>query len=696
MGWPRERTEQAGSFAPILTTPTSTGPTAEFRLGALERRLLLSGGDGSLGPSSPWSLNSLPGAAASLYLDFDGHSAGTWGSHDLPETPAYNTDGDTGSFSTGELANIIEIWKRVSEKFSPFSINVTTVRPASFDNGEALQVVIGGNGAWLGSAASGVAQLGSFSNRAANTVWVFEDNLRNGHPKYVAETVAHEAGHAFGLSHQSTYDAGGNVVQVYNPGDALRAPIAGNSYASTRGLWWHGTSESATTDQEDLSILAGDRNGFGYRPDDHGDSATAATLLTPVEGAVAASGVIHHMTDQDWFGFNTAGGTVRFAASVAEHGPMLDLKLGLHDALGDLIISVDTAELGEVLTATLEAGTYYVSVASHGAYGDVGQYTLSGTLPSGTIDRDSLRHAPRQLLITGTDAADTLTVGYDAGADVLIVNLNGQLTRYAAAGLTGIKIITGDGRDTIEIDAGVTLAAEVHAGAGDDYVVGGSGDDRLFGGEGNDTLVGGNGSDQFRGGAGHDLLNGLGGNDTLWGHAGNDTLLGGDGDDLLRGGEDNDVVKGEAGDDTLLGHDGDDDLLGQEGDDLIRGHGGMDRLFAGRGNDALDGGDGDDELEASLGKNVLMGGRGSDTFIGDERVSIFADYDTRNDWLAKMLSDVRGGETRRLRGESTGFFTASHPAYDRLLAAFDRDVRDVHGLRTEYGERPIFAAAPIC
>lgn len=679
MGWLQKRMDvSAGSTS-----------AADFRLGRLERRLFLSGGDHSPSLSSLWNLNSLPGAPATLYLDFDGEPARTWASYDVPETPAYDTDGDPASFSTREVGRIVDIWERVSEKFSPFNINVTTARPDSFGDREALQVVIGGDGAWIGSHVGGIAQRGSFYNRAANTVWVFEDNLWDGQPKYVAEAAAHEAGHAFGLAHQSSYDASGQLVDEYNRGDALRAPIAGSAYSSTRGLWWHGTSRSATTIQDDLSILAGDRNDFGYRPNDHGGSTTAATWLTSAENSLTASGVIHHMTDEDWFGFNTAAGTLHLTADVAEHGPMLDLKLGLHDARGHLVASADTSDLGEMVTADVAEGTYYISVASHGEYGDIGQYTLSGTLPSGPAGNSALRQVARQLVLTGTGADDALSISYDASSETLIINLNGEVTRHNTAGLTGLRILTGDGDDLIEIDAGVTLPAEVHAGRGNDYVVGGSGDDRLFGEDDNDTLVGGNGRDMLRGGAGHDLLNGTAGNDSLWGHVGNDTLFGGSGDDVLRGGEDDDVLRGGAGNDTLLGHAGDDDLLGQEGANLLRGHGGADRLFAGLGNDALDGGEGEDQLDGRRGYNILLGGQGSDVFVGDRQASIFADYDIQRDWLAEAIGDAREGGVKRYRDESTGYFTASHPAYDRLVAAFDHDVYDVHGLRTEYGRQAL-------
>src|SRR5688500_6537945 len=84
------------------------------------------------GLSSIPALNSNLGAKATLYLDFDGDGAMSWGSYSVPQTPAYDRDGDGSTFSDAELDAIRQIWARVSEKFSPFSISVTTVNPGAF------------------------------------------------------------------------------------------------------------------------------------------------------------------------------------------------------------------------------------------------------------------------------------------------------------------------------------------------------------------------------------------------------------------------------------------------------------------------------------------------------------------------------------------------------------------------------------
>src|SRR5262249_43995600 len=140
-------------------------------------------------------------------------------------------------------------------------------------------------------------------------------------PGAIATAVAHEAGHAFGLRHQSRYDAAGRKLDEHNSGDRLRAPIMGNAYDAQRSVWWYGpTDRSAPSLQDDMAVIARAANGFGYRPDDHGDNYRAATPLSRNGSALRATGLIGRTTDQDWFSFTTGGGTVSLSVQVAAVG----------------------------------------------------------------------------------------------------------------------------------------------------------------------------------------------------------------------------------------------------------------------------------------------------------------------------------------------------------------------------------------
>ena len=331
------------------------------------------------------TLNSRPGAKAKLFLDFDGDVARAWEGYDVTATPAYDSEGDPSVLSDSEADDIREIWARVAEKFSPFDLNVTTADPGTLVDKVSLRAVIGGDGAWTGGDYGGIAYVGGFFNSLSNTVYVFPANLGGGFPAYVAEAIAHEAGHAFGLEHQSDYDGAGNLVEEYSHGNGSIAPIMGNSY-NTRGLWWSGTTTSVTDIQDDLAILAGGDNGFGYRPDDHGDGIRSATPLAIVGNQGNGAGVIERTTDKDFFSFVTATGNIDLVVSPAAFGAMLDLRLELYTFDGTLVASQDTLLLGETITLFVEAGSYRLGVFSAAdEHGDIGQFTVSANLVTPTL-----------------------------------------------------------------------------------------------------------------------------------------------------------------------------------------------------------------------------------------------------------------------------------------------------------------------
>ncbi|WP_169978968.1 fibronectin type III domain-containing protein [Tautonia rosea] len=333
-------------------------------------------------------LNSLVGAAATVYLDFDGHFQSQWGSYSNIDTPAYDTDGNTSSFTTSEIANITRIWEYVAEDYAPFNVNVTTVEPSTFINGRDLRVVIGGNGSWTGGTYGGVAYVNSFTSSTASVAYVFPKNLGNGNPKYTADASSHEAGHAFGLRHQSKYDSSGNLLETYSTGtDGGRtAPLMGNSYGATRSLWWNGTTSSASTFQDDMAVISRSANGFGYRADDHGNTAGSATPLTISGSTATASGIIGQMSDLDTFSFSTGAGTVSFTVSTPTPVNNLTPRIELRDAGGSTVIATagPSSNFSATVSANLAAGSYRIVVASDGTYGSVGQYFVNGSIVAST------------------------------------------------------------------------------------------------------------------------------------------------------------------------------------------------------------------------------------------------------------------------------------------------------------------------
>src|SRR5688500_1552019 len=112
--------EGAGLHAPGLCACSAcTGLAAiDYSLAAQEAETT-----GPAGPSAATSYtatgvpiyHSLSTATAKLYLDFDGHFESTWGTYRNLSSPAYDTDGNTASYSATELGNIQQIWARVAE-----------------------------------------------------------------------------------------------------------------------------------------------------------------------------------------------------------------------------------------------------------------------------------------------------------------------------------------------------------------------------------------------------------------------------------------------------------------------------------------------------------------------------------------------------------------------------------------------------
>ncbi|HZN63910.1 MAG TPA: hypothetical protein VFB66_01325, partial [Tepidisphaeraceae bacterium] len=329
-------------------------------------------------------LNSQPGTLRTLYLDFDGDSTEEWSDEEPGLTPRYDEDGDPTSFSDTELEGIREIWARVAEKYSPFRLNVTTFYPGPLVFGVQGRVVIGGQGMWHDNGTTGGTALpnGFFDDDLSNTGWVFSKALSG--RKAVAEAIAHEAGHLLNLHHQSQYFLGAVQSAEYHPGDADRAPIMGNSYSATRGLWWIGHTGFLPVDQNDLEIL---EDKLGYRADDHSDARASATPLTPAGvGVLAGSGVITTQSfadgfDLDYFSFTTTGGDATFTVSPAQFGGMLDATASIRTTSGLLIARSDTSALAETVSASdLAPGTYLLLVEGGGNYNDIGQYTVAGVL----------------------------------------------------------------------------------------------------------------------------------------------------------------------------------------------------------------------------------------------------------------------------------------------------------------------------
>jgi hypothetical protein len=188
---------------------------------------------GQLSPlTSLPQLRSNPTSTAKLFLDFDGHFESSWSTH-VVTTPAFDTDGDPTTYSSGELNAIHEIWQRVAEDYAPFNIDVTTIDPGTQADKVAAIIAIGGSSSdWYGQTAGGISFVGGFYNSMSNVGYAFSLTL-GGTSKNIAEAVSHEAGHLFGLQHQSRWN-GNTLIDQYHSGSGDWAPIMGVAYQAAR------------------------------------------------------------------------------------------------------------------------------------------------------------------------------------------------------------------------------------------------------------------------------------------------------------------------------------------------------------------------------------------------------------------------------------------------------------------------------
>lgn len=372
---------------------------------------------------------------------------------------------------------------------------------AQFGYGDApgtVHVAIGSED-WYEDSAGGVAFVSSFDLDGRTVVYTFTNGAGTG-AKSIAEVSSHEAGHAFGLSHQSVYDpeTGERTIE-YNPGEGDWAPIMGSSYSPGLTTWHDGPVGSQGRPQDDMSVIARRSNGFGYRDDDHGsDAATASDLLADGATSIDVAGIIERNDDQDVFSFSLAEGQggISIQADGAPFGANLDAVLEIQDALGNVVASDDPSNsYNAKIDVELAPGAYTAIVRSNGEYGRVGQYTLTGDVdeaptlielaPVGPLavasataqlsglvnfanDRDFFSVDAKQgdvitAIATPTAGNATLTLRV-AGSDVVATGTRGgstvfPLTSIERDGTYEIEVM-GDRTTAYTLDIGVNLLFE--------------------------------------------------------------------------------------------------------------------------------------------------------------------------------------------------------------------------------------------
>jgi hypothetical protein len=349
----------------------------------------------SLGLFALPKLSSLSTAQATIFLDFDGHYVtGTiWnGGNPLDCAPSGMND-----------TQITEIFNRVAEDYRPFNVNITTdsTKFLAASLTKRIRIIVTTTSAWY-AGVGGVAFVGSFTWGDDTPAFVFTNRLGPFNPKIVAECCSHESGHTVGLSHQSKYDGNCALTATYNGGTGTGetgwAPIMGNSYYKNHTGWNNGPTPGGCNSLQDNLTIITTKNGFTYRPDDHGnDAASNPTQFVIANNTFSNSGIITTTGDKDVFQLDLAQtGTVHlsalpFSVGANHSGADLDIKITLLNSLMQPINIYNPGDLLDVvLDTTLTLGRYYIMLDGTGNnfstdYGSLGSYSITGTFTSSIV-----------------------------------------------------------------------------------------------------------------------------------------------------------------------------------------------------------------------------------------------------------------------------------------------------------------------
>lgn len=341
-------------------------------------------------------LQSLPGAAGCVLLDFDGYY--------MPAGNYWNNGNPINAAPSGMSDDAVrEHWEVVSEDYRGFNLNITTNEAVfnSYPRNRRMRTVITPTNT-AAPGAGGVAYIGSFNWDNDVPCWVFITSGKSG-----GDASSHEIGHCFDLQH----DGRSNPDEGYFLGidGTAWAPIMGAGYYRPVVQWSKGEYRYAKNDQsgvlqDDIAVIASSKFGVGFRGDDYGNNTGSAAELTYNAGGAInqRNGIISNEADIDFFSFTTGGGNVSINASTMGRNGNLHLVIRLYNASGASIgnyMNTDPFALNASMNVNLAAGKYFVGIDGTGAgdpayggysaYGSLGSYSVTGTIPPGGVVANS-------------------------------------------------------------------------------------------------------------------------------------------------------------------------------------------------------------------------------------------------------------------------------------------------------------------
>lgn len=425
--------------------------------------------------AAPPALHSDASANDTLFLDFNGHAASpdAWGTY---AAAAYDFNGTPGIFTPAERLAIRHVWEIVTEDFSPFNVDVTTVQTAT-GNGlghrhvitNSSPTILGLNAttqtaAILNSYASGTSDNVSFTFAGNFSTFGTVNSTRpglsgpiNATPLELGNSSSEAFGRALGLGSYRTASNGGSVGSLIS-----NAIMATPDEGLNRELWATGTNTNGLP-QDDMTVISNSTNTFGYRSDDYGNTISTATPLAATADTYAAIGVIEQVNDVDMFRIAVSGATV-IALNVFDYATNLDTELRLRDESGNQIASsffTSGSAYDAAISMTLNAGVYYVDVQGTGSAGVAGQYALLiqaantysppvlANIESSSLayTENEIRQITQTLTVADSDSANmsgatvSITSNFASGEDSLVFTNQGGITGSYNA---GVLTLTGN------------------------------------------------------------------------------------------------------------------------------------------------------------------------------------------------------------------------------------------------------------